>query len=79
MNTIWEWTSDNVRKFKNHIFDTYEDAEIIFGTVVDEEMGDEIKVTVIATGLGGSTTRVSVNTYQKNRSTKAKRRINPTF
>lgn len=30
-----------------------EDAEIIFGTVVDEEMGDEIKVTVIATGLGG--------------------------
>ena len=30
-----------------------EDAEIIFGTVVDEEMGDEVKVTVIATGLGG--------------------------
>ncbi len=30
-----------------------EDAEIIFGTVVDDEMGDEVKVTVIATGLGG--------------------------
>ncbi|MCO4753786.1 MAG: cell division protein FtsZ [Bacteriovoracaceae bacterium] len=30
-----------------------EDAEIIFGTVIDENMGDEIKVTVIATGLGG--------------------------
>ena len=30
-----------------------EDAEIIFGTVVDDEMGDDIKVTVIATGLGG--------------------------
>ncbi|MBC77332.1 MAG: cell division protein FtsZ [Halobacteriovoraceae bacterium] len=30
-----------------------EDAEIIFGTVIDEDMGDEIKVTVIATGLGG--------------------------
>lgn len=29
-----------------------EDAEIIFGTVVDDELGDEIKVTVIATGLG---------------------------
>ncbi|MBD64124.1 MAG: cell division protein FtsZ [Halobacteriovoraceae bacterium] len=41
-----------------------EDAEIIFGTVVDEEMGDEVKVTVIATGLGGATRRVSVNTYQ---------------
>ncbi len=30
-----------------------DDAEIIFGTVIDEEMTDEIKVTVIATGLGG--------------------------
>jgi len=29
-----------------------EDAEIIFGTVIDDEMGDELKVTVIATGLG---------------------------
>lgn len=28
-----------------------EDAEIIFGTVIDDRMGDEIKVTVIATGL----------------------------
>jgi cell division protein FtsZ len=28
-----------------------EDAEIIFGTVIDENMNDEIKVTVIATGL----------------------------
>lgn len=30
-----------------------EEAEIIFGTVIDEEMGDSVKVTVIATGLGG--------------------------
>ncbi len=37
-----------------------EDGEIIFGTVVDDEMGDEVKVTVIATGLGGQTQRVSV-------------------
>lgn len=28
-----------------------EDAEIIFGTVIDDTMGDSIKVTVIATGL----------------------------
>lgn len=28
-----------------------EDAEIIFGTVIDDAMGDSIKVTVIATGL----------------------------
>jgi cell division protein FtsZ len=30
-----------------------EDAEIIFGSVIDENMDDNIKVTVIATGLGG--------------------------
>jgi cell division protein FtsZ len=29
-----------------------EDAEIIFGTVIDDELGEDIKVTVIATGLG---------------------------
>ncbi len=28
-----------------------EDAEIIFGTVIDDTMGDNVKVTVIATGL----------------------------
>ncbi len=28
-----------------------EDAEIIFGTVIDDSMGDQIKITVIATGL----------------------------
>lgn len=28
-----------------------EDAEIIFGTVIDESMGENVKVTVIATGL----------------------------
>lgn len=30
-----------------------DDAEIIFGSVIDENMEDDIKVTVIATGLGG--------------------------
>ncbi|MBF0300937.1 MAG: cell division protein FtsZ [Oligoflexia bacterium] len=29
-----------------------EDAEIIFGTVIDDEMGEFVKVTVVATGLG---------------------------
>ncbi len=32
----------------------HDDAEIIFGTVIDESMKDTVKVTVIATGLGGS-------------------------
>lgn len=30
-----------------------EDAEIIFGTVIDDQMEDDVKVTVVATGLGG--------------------------
>lgn len=30
----------------------HEDAEIIFGTVIDDEMKEGVKVTVIATGLG---------------------------
>jgi cell division protein FtsZ len=30
-----------------------EDAEIIFGSVIDDSMDENIKVTVIATGLGG--------------------------
>lgn len=29
-----------------------EDAEIIFGTVIDESMKDKVKITVIATGIG---------------------------
>ena len=28
-----------------------EDANIIFGTVIDENMGDQVSVTVIATGV----------------------------
>lgn len=32
----------------------HDDAEIIFGAVVDESLGDEVRVTVIATGFGDS-------------------------
>ncbi len=35
----------------------HEDAEIIFGTVIDESVKEMVKVTVIATGLGGSVPR----------------------
>ncbi len=31
-----------------------EDAEIIFGTVIDDSLGENVKVTVVATGLGGA-------------------------
>jgi cell division protein FtsZ len=32
--------------------EAHEDANIIFGTVIDENMKDEIRITVIATGFG---------------------------
>ncbi len=34
-----------------------EDATVIFGTVKDESMGDELRVTVVATGLGRTAAR----------------------
>ena len=34
-----------------------EDANIIFGAVIDESMGDEVRITVIATGFGESASR----------------------
>src|SRR4051812_29956503 len=40
MNTIKEFTAD--------------DAMVIVGTVIDDSMGDELRVTMIATGLGGA-------------------------
>ena len=50
------------------------DANIIFGTVIDDEMGDEVKVTVIAAGFdrwdgapaGASTLRVIVGEVLPN-------------
>ncbi|HPQ43457.1 MAG TPA: cell division protein FtsZ [Syntrophales bacterium] len=41
--------------------EAHEDANIIFGTVVDENMGDEVRITVIATGfdsMGRSVERI---------------------
>jgi cell division protein FtsZ len=37
----------------------HEDAEIIFGAVIDEAMGDEVRVTVIATGFGKNEAQIS--------------------
>ena len=37
-----------------------DEAQIIFGTVIDEDMEDAVKVTVIATGLGGEKNRTKV-------------------
>jgi cell division protein FtsZ len=44
----------------------HEDAEIIFGAVIDETMGDEVRVTVIATGFGLDPAQAHANSqYQQ--------------
>jgi len=45
----------------------HEDAEIIFGTVIDESLKDSLKVTVIATGLGGDPAIQRVDTLLQHR------------
>lgn len=45
-----------------------EDAEIIFGTVIDEDMGENVKVTVIATGLQTARKEASAGGYTTARS-----------
>ncbi|SFZ78433.1 cell division protein FtsZ [Chitinimonas taiwanensis] len=42
---------------------TAEDARIIFGTAFDENMGDKIRVTLVATGLGGREAKKSPNLH----------------
>lgn len=45
----------------------HEDAEIIFGAVIDETMSDEIRVTVIATGFGTEQVRPEATTHAQLR------------
>ena len=33
---------------------TAEDATVIYGSVIDEAIGDALRVTIVATGLGGA-------------------------
>ena len=42
--------------------EAHEDANIIFGAVIDEEMGDAVNVTVIATGFGRQDQGAGANT-----------------
>jgi cell division protein FtsZ len=37
---------------------TAEDATVIFGSVIDEAIGDALRVTIVATGLGGAAARM---------------------
>lgn len=48
-----------------------DDATVVVGTVIDPEMTDEMRVTVIVTGLGDARQRLQ-NTSQQSASTRAK-------
>ena len=47
----------------------HEDANIIFGTVIDDSLGDEVRVTVIAAGFDSSPSVLSPSVEQRVRAT----------
>jgi cell division protein FtsZ len=50
-----ELTMEEMTEASDRIYNEVgEEADIIWGTVVDDSLGDEMRVTVIATGIGGS-------------------------
>jgi cell division protein FtsZ len=58
----------------------HEDAEIIFGAVIDETMGDEIRVTVIATGFGDENQQVMNDQLSRlHQMASAQMNLNPTM
>jgi cell division protein FtsZ len=49
-----------------------EDANIIFGAVIDENLEDELRITVIATGFGGNATAAEcISKAKRDRATPA--------
>jgi cell division protein FtsZ len=47
--------------------EAHPDANIIFGTVVDDSLGDEVRVTVIAAGFEGGSRQVGAGGGQSRR------------
>jgi len=55
-------TMDEVMEASSFIKnEVHPDAEIIWGMVFDDNMDDEMRITVIATGIGGSRDRKVIN------------------
>ncbi|HEY9122146.1 MAG TPA: cell division protein FtsZ [Brevefilum sp.] len=50
------------------------DVNLIFGAVVDESMGDNLRITVIATGFEGTSISSSQNKTEEGRKTQAERK-----
>lgn len=53
------------------------DANIIFGTVVDESLGDQVRVTVIATGFNDSNVQQQLPTLNTQNTTRPSRPAQP--
>ena len=53
------------------------DANIIFGTVVDESLGDQVRVTVIATGFSDSNVQQQLPTLNTQSTTRPSRPVQP--
>ena len=53
------------------------DANIIFGTVVDESLGDQVRVTVIATGFNDSNVQQQLPTLNTQSTTRPSRPSRP--
>lgn len=57
-------TLDEMTEASDRIYEEVgDDAEIIWGQTFDEELGDEIRITVIATGIGTEEPQVSNNIH----------------
>jgi len=60
-------TMEEMTEASDRIFDEVgEDAEIIWGQALDEELGDEMRVTVIATGIGAGPGAVLPGTHRES-------------
>lgn len=51
---------------------TDDEANIIFGAVIDESLGDEIRITVIATGFDGTSEKIEMDIKDKNKENQKK-------
>jgi cell division protein FtsZ len=51
------------------------DAEILWGTSIDESLGDEMRVTVIATGIGAEAEALRPVELEKDKTGEAKRKV----
>ncbi len=69
-------TMDEMNDASERIYqEVGEDADIIWGTVIDDAVGDELRVTVIATGIGGSTPKERLDFDLKTRTKEIKEEV----